>query len=196
MKRPDLVKTFNKLKETDVNEFYRGSMGKTLVKEIQNLGGIITEQDFADYRANFYESVNISLPNGLRLYSVDPPGSGPLLGFILNVFLRTGKLNPNVGQSLEDSTLYYHRFIETFKHAYATRTKLEDRSFGRIEETLKKLSSPEYVQSIVSKINDERTYPVNHYDGSVTITEDHGTSHVSVVDQYGNAAAASSTVNI
>lgn len=194
MKRPDLVPTFETLAKNGVDEFYRGAMAKTLVNEIREAGGIITEQDFANYKANVYQAVNISLSNGMKLYSNDLPGSGPLLGFMLNTFLELG-IKRNVGQSLEDSVTYYHRFVEIFKHAYAQRTRLEDRSFNRIEPQLKRLLSPEFVKTVAARINDERTYPQTYYSSLVSLAKDQGTSHVSIVDKYGNAASASSTIN-
>ena len=72
--------------------------------------------------------VKVSLSNGgYTLYSVPPPGSGLLLGFILNI-LDDYKLSPESLRGNE-ANVTYQRIIEAFKHAYARRTEMGDEDF-------------------------------------------------------------------
>lgn len=70
------------------------------------------------------DPIKVTLSN-LDIYSIPPPGSGPLLGYILNVLdsYFTG------GADASDDPLTYHRIAEAFKHAYAQRTKFGDPAF-------------------------------------------------------------------
>lgn len=144
----------------------------------------------------------MKLPNGLTLHITDLPGGGVILGFLLNVLLR---LDNNVLKNAKNPTqrhvLYYHRCVEIFKHAFALRAHLEDPFFENAEKVKKlveKLTSDDYAQHIASKIVDSRTFPTSYYNENVDILikEDHGTSHLSVVDQHGNAVSVTSTVNL
>ena len=66
------------------------------------------------------------------LYSIPPPGSGPVLAFILNVLdgydLNSTSLEP------ENEVLTYQRITETFKYAYALRTYLGDPEFVNVAD--------------------------------------------------------------
>lgn len=50
IKRPKLGETFAKIAKNGAAEFYKGETGKNLVKDIQEKGGIITEEDLLRYR--------------------------------------------------------------------------------------------------------------------------------------------------
>ena len=79
-------------------------------------------------RARWRTPVEVSLSNGAyTLYSVPPPGSGLLLGFIINI-LDEYNLSPESirGDNAKET---YQRLIEVFKYAYARRTLLGDEDF-------------------------------------------------------------------
>ena len=69
------------------------------------------------------EPVSVDLGNGLRMHSTKPPGSGAILGFILNI-LQNYNFSPE--NLLKDPALLYHRIIEAFKWAYGQRSNLGD----------------------------------------------------------------------
>lgn len=58
------------------------------------------------------------------MYTAPPPGSGVILGFIMNL-LRD--LVPT-----ENETIFWQRITESFKWAYARRTELADPDFENI----------------------------------------------------------------
>ena len=96
-------------------------MGAGLVSDLKDLGGIITMQDMAEYEARWEDSVSVHLESlGATLYSVPPPGSGAVLASILNI-LDNFDIQPG-----DDIPLLYHRMVEAFKWAFATRTELGD----------------------------------------------------------------------
>lgn len=74
------------------------------------------------------DAMNITLQHGqLSMFSVPPPGSGLILGFILNILDEYG-LTP---ESVNDPNivLTHHRITEAMKWAYAKRTELGDADF-------------------------------------------------------------------
>lgn len=67
------------------------------------------------------------------LYSVPPPGSGVLLGFILNILKGYNFTSDNI-IGINNTVFTYHKIIESFKYAYAKRTELADPTFNNITE--------------------------------------------------------------
>ena len=73
------------------------------------------------FRARVADPVSVVLNNGQTLYSIPPPGSGIILGFIMNV-MENYKVEPKD----YNSPLMYHRLIESFKYGYAYRSQIGD----------------------------------------------------------------------
>lgn len=82
-------------------------------------------------RAEWSEPIVIKLPSNQTLYSVPPPGSGAVLGFILNILKNYLDLN-----DATNSIINWQRVVESFKHAYGRRTQLGDPRFSDITEVI------------------------------------------------------------
>lgn len=50
LKRPKLAETLKKIASEGVQAFYNGSIGDDFVKDLQDLGGIITKEDLQKYQ--------------------------------------------------------------------------------------------------------------------------------------------------
>lgn len=57
------------------------------------------------------------------------------------------------------------------------------------------MTAQSYADSLRARIDDDRTHNYTYYEPEFQLVEDSGTSHISIVDQYGNAAAITSTIN-
>lgn len=194
--REDLAKTFKILAEKGADEFYTGKMSKAVIKAVQDAGGLLTYEDLANYKPEMYLARRMHF-NSSIMYTIDPPGGGLLLGYMLNVIENIPNMMKSP-QNTEEWILFYHRMVEVYKHAYALRTYLEDRNFGQIDSVIHKLTSKKFAQKIAKRIDDNKTFEPEYYqDGiDVKVVDDHGTSHMSVIDKFGNAVAATSTINV
>ena len=105
-------------------------------------------------------------------------------------------MNHKTGKSLNKTTLFYHRLIETFKFAYSRRTLLEEDT-DYDNPFVKQLTSDAFAKEIKELIDDSKTFPIKsgRYGNNIHITEDKGTAHVSVIDGEGNAVSISTTIN-
>jgi len=137
----------------------------------------------------------MSLSSGHVLHTVPPPGSGAILGAILNI-MQHYKLNSRE----DDAPPLYHRLVEAFKWSYAERTKLgdpEDVSIrSQVEDLVEKLTSLRWGKDTFSKIND--SFTVNNatfYGADYSVTVDHGTAQASILAPNGDAVSVTSTVN-
>ena len=64
--------------------FYEGQFMQQMVKELQEAGAIIEEEDFLNYTAIQRDPVESEF-DGLRVFGVPPPSSGAVLALILNI---------------------------------------------------------------------------------------------------------------
>lgn len=174
---------------------HNGSLTKTFVEDLQNMGGIITEEDMRNYKPVWRDPITVRL-HGDTLYTSPPPGSGALLAFILNI-LDGFNMTSESMSTLHNMTTTVHRMVEAFKYAYARRTELGDPDFIDIKDLLANLMSEEYANSVRSQIMDDRTYEeAGHYGAVFYNPEDHGTAHISIISPEGDAVAVTSTVNL
>jgi gamma-glutamyltranspeptidase/glutathione hydrolase/leukotriene-C4 hydrolase len=199
--RKKLAETFQRIAKNGVNEFYTGETAKMLVEDLQELGGIMTEDDLKNYTADWLEPLMMEISGGnYTLHAVPPPGSGVLMAFMMKV-LDGYLLNPSSFRTRQESVVTYQRITEAFKHAYAKRTELGDPFDEEVREIVERLvsnlTSDSYVEDIRTKIQDDQTNNTYEYYGAEFYQpDDHGTSHISVIGSNGDALAITSTVNL
>ncbi|XP_063880968.1 scoloptoxin SSD14-like isoform X6 [Scylla paramamosain] len=195
LKRPQLAKTLRILQE-DPDGLYTGQLANKLADDIQEFGGIITSEDLQNYKPEWREAMNVSLQNGnMRMFSIMPPGSGLILGFILNILDEYGFTPDSMDEG--HRILTHHRITEAMKWAYAKRTELGDSNFVDVTELTKNLTSDAFAKNIRSQITDNQTFQDPEHYGAVTaIKEDHGTAHFSLLAPDGDAVSVTSTINL
>lgn len=181
--------------EKDPYSFYNGTIRDQLVEDIKELGGVITKEDFNNYEVVWEDAVSLKIKEDDVLYSTALPGSGSILGFILNVLKNYNFTPESVNE--ENIILTYHRIIETFKFAFAKRTFLGDPNFVNITNLIEALSS-DYLSNMTRYlINDNKTFnEPEHYEAFSHNQEDHGTAHISVLAPNGDAVSVTSTINL
>ncbi|XP_071533348.1 scoloptoxin SSD14-like isoform X2 [Panulirus ornatus] len=195
LKRPQLAKTLRIIQD-DPDALYTGQLADKLAEDIQSFKGIITAEDLRNYKPVWKEAVNVSIQHGnLTMYSVPPPGSGLVLGFILNILDGYGFTSDSMND--ENLVLTHQRITEAFKWAYAKRTMMGDEDFVDMTGLFQDMTSDAYADDIRSKITDDRTFQdPEHYGAFLTAKEDHGTAHFSLLAPSGDAVAVTSTINL
>lgn len=82
------------------------------------------------------------------------------------------------------------------KFAYGTRYYLGDMDFlPATKELAQSVALSSYGDFIRDRISDEKSFDTPYYYGQSTLSWDSGTSQMTVVDEYGNAASLTSTIN-
>ncbi|KAI1714983.1 gamma-glutamyltranspeptidase domain-containing protein [Ditylenchus destructor] len=201
--RLELADTMEKiaLSPDPIKLFYHGEMADTIVSEIQQNGGLLTKEDLANYKPKVYERPLISdgFFEDLRMCGPPPPSSFAVMQSIVAVMVSRFSDHERKGNPMSavyDDTAFYHWMIEAQKFAYSQRTRLGDVDF--VPESLelaRNMSSREYTKAILKKIPPHAMFTSYYSEDLMAHKEDHGTSHVSVIDAEGNAVSATSTVN-
>ncbi|KAI5100081.1 glutathione hydrolase 1 proenzyme [Silurus meridionalis] len=189
-----LAETYRQIAEEGADAFYNGTIAENLVKEIKSAGGIITMEDLQNYTPLLDENpLNVSVGD-FTMFVPNAPSSGPVLSLIFNI-LNGYDFTPDSVSSTQKKILTYHRIVEAFKFAYAKRSVLGDPKFLNITGFIQNIISQSYGDSIRKKITDNTTQNESYYEPEYFLPENHGTSHISVLDKDGNAVAATSTIN-
>ncbi len=190
VKYPALAETFRRIAKNGRDEFYKGKTAKTLVKYLQDKGGIITMKDLAKYEAKWRTPLTFNYKD-LKVISMSPPSSGGIcLAQILKMIepYDLSKMGHNSAESIQI-------IVEAERRAYADRSYfLGDPDFVKIP--LKALMADEYLKERMSSFNlDKATLSSDIKQGAIIYNESTETTHYSIVDQFGNAIAATTTLN-
>ncbi|MDQ1166616.1 gamma-glutamyltransferase [Flavobacterium sp. SORGH_AS_0622] len=190
IKYPALAKTLKRIQKKGRNEFYKGETAKILVDYLQKKGGIITLQDLAKYEAKWRKPLQFTYKD-LKITSMSPPSSGGIcLAQILKMLepYDLAKMGHNTAESIQV-------IVEAERRAYADRSFfLGDPDFVKIP--IKELLDKNYLQNRMANFNPEKaTLSSEIKEGKVNYAESTETTHYSIVDQFGNAIAATTTLN-
>ena len=190
VKYPALAATLKRIAKNGRDEFYKGETAKILVTYLQQKGGIITMEDLAKYEAKWRKPISFAYKD-LKIISMPPPSSG---GICLAEILKM--VEPyDLAQMGHNSTQAIQVIVEAERRAYADRSVyLGDPDFVKIP--VKELISEKYLKERMSNFSfDKASLSSNIREGKVNYNESTETTHYSIVDQFGNAVAATTTIN-
>ncbi|MEG7662229.1 gamma-glutamyltransferase [Hafnia paralvei] len=185
----DLANTLEAIAQNGPDAFYHGKIPQAVETEAKKGGGILTAQDFANYRIAETAPITCSY-RGYEFVSAPPPSSGGVtLCEILNVLegydLKTSGFN---------SAQTIHTMTEAMRHAYMDRnTFLGDPAF--VKNPTDKMLSKEYAVEIRKQIQPETATPSSKVQPGMEPHEKPETTHYSIVDHNGNAVSTTYTIN-
>ncbi len=191
LRQPDLAKTFRALAEQGSDWFYRGPFAKATADWMRANGGLITEADFAGYRARFREPLRTTY-RGHEIIGFPPPSSGGVhVAQILNI-LEHFDLKA-LGANSPD---FVHIVAEAMKLAFADRAHwLGDPDFAPVPRGL---VDKGYATQLARKIALKQATPVPQHNTPPNAASDvfsKHTTHFSAADAEGNWVACTATIN-
>ncbi|CAN6235227.1 unnamed protein product [Urochloa humidicola] len=185
----ELARALRAVAEHGPGAFYGSAVGERLVKDVREAGGILTAEDLRKYRVKVRRPLTENVM-GLEVVTMPPPsagGAGMLL--VLNILAQYGIPSGFAG------SLGIHRLIESLKHYMAVKMNLGDPDFENDSVVVSDMMSPKFAAELKKTIYDNMTFDPKHYGGRWNILQDHGTSHLSIIDSERNAVSMTSTVN-
>ena len=190
IKYPALAETLKRIAQNGKEEFYKGQTAQKLVRYFEKIGAIITKEDLAQYEAKWRKTIEFGYKD-LKIISMAPPSSGgiclaQIMKMIAPFDLATmGHNSPDAIQVI----------VEAERRAYADRSFfLGDPDFTKIP--LKELMDDQYLSNRMSNFDfNKATLSSTVKEGTIKINESTETTHYSIVDSFGNAVSATTTIN-
>ncbi|XP_015629579.1 glutathione hydrolase 3 [Oryza sativa Japonica Group] len=188
-RNPALADTLEAIASGGVEAFYGGAVGERFVADVRRAGGIAKVDDLRAYKVEVSDAMR-SDAMGYTFLGMPPPSSGGVgVALILNILSGYKSLEFLKG------FLGLHRFIEAFKHMLAIRMDLGDPDYVNITGNVSEMLSPAFADKLRQRIVDNTTFPPSYYFPKWSQLDDHGTSHLCVVDGDRNAVAMTTTEN-
>lgn len=190
IKYPALAETLRRIANNGKAEFYKGETARKLVRYFNKIGAIITADDLAQYEAKWRNSLEFNYKD-LKIISMAPPSSG---GICLAQIMKM--IAPfDIASKGHNSPEAIQLIVEAERRAYADRSAfLGDPDF--VKMPLKELMDSEYLKKRMSTFNSNKaTLSSDIKEGKVNYNESTETTHYSIVDSFGNAVAATTTIN-
>ncbi len=161
-----------------------------ITREMNRGNGIITSEDLAGYRSVTRQCLSADY-KGYRIITVPPPSSG---GIILIQLLKMTESFP-VREWGFNSAKTVHLIAEAERRSFADRAEhMGDPEFMKIPPA--SLLDNEYLESRMTDFNETRaSVSTDILPGSPLVYESEETTHYSVMDSWGNAVSATTTLN-
>lgn len=190
LKNEALAQTIERIIANGKDEFYKGQTAEILVNHLAEKGGIITMEDLALYEAQWREPVRFDYKD-LSIISMSPPASG---GVCLAQIMTM--VEPyDIGDMGHNSPKAIQLMVEAERRAYADRSfYLGDPDF--VDIPIEDLIGEDYLGDRMENFDwDKATLSSEVTHGEVMAYESNETTHYSIVDQFGNAIAVTTTIN-
>lgn len=188
--QPDLAKTLRRISKNGEEEFYQGETARLIVAEMESGGGILTLEDLKNYQTHWREPIYSEI-DSYRIISMPPPSSG---GIALAQLFGLWELFGDTAM-VHNSPEYIHLLTEMERRVYADRSAhLGDAEFYDVPQ--RGLISKKYLRQRMSGFDPAKATPSHKIaPGKPAQSESMETTHLSVVDDAGNAVSITTTLN-
>ncbi len=174
-KNPALANTLEKIATKGRDEFYKGSIAKTIDKFMKEQGGFLSYEDLATHYSEWVEPLSVNY-RGYDVWELPPNGQGTAALQQLQIME-----NFDVAAMGFGTAEYIHMFTEAKKLAFEDRAKYyADPDFNNYP--IEELISDEYAAERTKLLNLNRaalSYPAGEIEQGNTI-------YMTVADQFGN----------
>lgn len=190
IKYPALAATLKRIAKNGRDEFYKGETAQKLVTYLKSKGGIISMEDLGQYEAKWRTALTFKYKD-LNIISMPPPSSGGItLAQIMKMIAPydLSKMEHNSPEAIQI-------IVEAERRAYADRNFfLGDPDF--VKMPIKELMNDTYLKNRMATLNfNKASLSSDIKEGTVNYGESMETTHYSIVDQFGNAVSATTTLN-
>lgn len=186
----ELAETLKRIQKFGQKGFYEGKTAELLVAEMKKGNGIITSEDLINYKVIERKALDFDY-KGNQIVSMPLPSSG---GILLAQMLKMASYE-NLEKYQQNSTKAVQIMVEAERRAYADRAEyMGDPAF--IQDKTSYLISDEYLKNRWKNFSFSKATPSAEVGKIIKQPkESTETTHISVIDKDGNAAAVTTTLN-
>lgn len=192
IRNPAQARALRLIAEDGRAAFYEGPIAEAVAMTVERAGGVLDRSDLASYRVTTTEPL-VGEAFGRTFLCMPLPSSGGIC--LLEMALMLETRSDLLASTSHNDVRYAHLLTEVSKHAFADRAAhLADPEFVAIDTD--RLVDPRELRSRAATIDMGTTHDPSFYGIDGQIPVDAGTSHLSVVDRWGNAVACTETINL
>lgn len=186
----ELAETLKLIQKLGAKGFYEGKTADLLIAEMKRGNGIITLEDLKNYKVAERKALEFDY-KGNNVVTMPLPSSG---GVLLAQMLRMAAFE-NLEKYQQNSTPAVQIMVEAERRAYADRAEyMGDPDF--IQDKTSYLISDEYLKNRWKSFSFNKATPSSEVGKIIKQPkESTETTHISVIDKEGNAAAVTTTLN-
>lgn len=189
MRNSRLANTLELIAKYGRDGFYRGAVADSIVKLMQNNGGLITQEDLSDYQAIWRPSLHFSYDE-YTIHSMGPPSSGGIL--LSQIWQMTH--NYPIHRWGRNDRRSLQLTIEAERRAYADRSAyLGDPDF--VDVPVAKLTDSAYLAARIADIQWDYAGKSDQTTPGLPYLESDQTTHYCVADGAGNLMTATTSLN-
>jgi gamma-glutamyltranspeptidase/glutathione hydrolase len=201
LKQPDMARSLKAIQKRGTEAFYRGRIARQIARDMDDTrrapqagdAAVLVKGDLARYKAKWREPLEGSF-HGRGLVAMPPPTSGGIAVLEMLNLLEGFNLKAE-GQSSADAL---HQIIESQKIAWADRNEyVADPDFVRVPPALTSKRYANRRRAEIDMAHAKKFLPGLGPHTSVqpsTDNETGTTTHLSVIDRFGNAVAETCTI--
>lgn len=188
LRQPELAATLSMLAEQGSTSFYRGPFAQKMINAVQQAGGIWSPQDLSTYKVKWRTPLIVPLAEQRRLISAPLPSAGGIA--IAQSLLMLQRLPWQQAEPAQRA----HYITEVLRRAYRDRGLLGDPDF--VDNPTQALLARQHIVQMSSSIDVEHATPSASLKPGAQPHEGDHTTHFAVLDQQGNAVAATLSLNM
>ena len=188
LRQPDLANTLTMLAQKGGKSFYHGAFAQQLVDTVQDAGGIWLLKDLADYKVKWRTPLVVPLADQRQLITAPLPSAGGIA--IAQSLLMLQRLPWQQAEPAQRA----HYIAEVFRRAYRDRGLLGDPDF--VANPTEALLARQHIVQMADSIKVDQATPSASLARSSEPHEGDHTTHFAVLDQQGNAVAATLSLNM
>jgi gamma-glutamyltranspeptidase/glutathione hydrolase len=183
LRNSDLARTLERLSRHGAEEFYHGAIASAIVAELEGHGGHITQSDMENYQVRLHEPIRATYRD-FEVVSAPLPAGGLAVLQILNIL--EGFDLRSLGHNSPD---YLFTVAQALKAAFICKARYYgDPEF--VDVPVDELLSKEYNKKWRKRIENGEVLTVPR----IGVSEPHGTTHITVIDDEGNIVALTHTL--
>ncbi len=185
----DLAQTLARIARSGAGSFYEGGLADGIVNAVKGHGGLLSLRDLREYKPLWRAPIRIDWGK-YSLYTMPPPSGGAIvmgesLSILSGVDLRGSGMN---------TARTIHLIAEAERRAWIDRNRyLGDPAVTRIP--YRELFSEQHASRWRATIDPAHATPTSALAAADQFEDAPHTTHISIVDQEGNIAAITTTLN-
>jgi gamma-glutamyltranspeptidase/glutathione hydrolase len=188
LRQPELARTLQRVAQYGPGDFYHGDTADLLARACAAHGSPISKQDLESYSCAVHPPL-IGAYRGREIWTM-PPSSAGGIGLLQILAMLEGT---DFAEDGPMSSSFLHWIAEAMRRAFADRANaVGDPAFTRVPH---ELLAPDHIARLRDSIDPHRATPSAQLAAGEPVRENACTTHVSVLDRDGNAAALTFTLN-